>query len=49
MEKKFVEEMLDEVEVENSDTTSSNMEATESDLFDVLMGRCPPSSIVSLF
>ncbi len=29
-------------------TTNSSDESSDSDLFDILMGRCPPSSTITI-
>ena len=44
-ENKF-EDLLNEIEKITVEDESSKMEDTQSDLFDVLMSRCPPSVTV---
>ena len=41
-----LEELLDDISNMTLEVESSKMEDTQSDLFDVLMSRCPPSVTV---
>ena len=46
MSEKTLEQFLNEMNSVEVVDDSKKMESTQSDLFDVLMGRCPPTSII---
>lgn len=46
MNEKTLEQFLDEMNSAEIVDDSMKMESTQADLFDVLMGRCPPSTIM---